>query len=220
VSYSLSYATGTGSSAETQRNIAWTFQPGVTEPPKATASLDFDQRHKVSASVDYRFVDKDGPVLMGGYPLANAGINFLVTAGSGFPYTPTYTFNEVTALSVSSRPSGPVNSSYGPWSFQVDAKANKRFRVGGIEGDVYVWGLNLFNRANVTGRDTDLRGLESAVYSSTGSALTTGWLNTAEGRDFVKRFGVLGEEKFKLAEKDPRNFDTPRQIRFGLALSF
>jgi hypothetical protein len=220
ISYSLSYATGTGSSAETQRNIAWTFQAGVTEPPKGTAPLDFDQRHKISGSVDYRFVDKDGPKFMGGYPLANAGLNVLVSAGSGFPYTPTFTFNEVTTLSVSSRPSGPINSSYGPWSFQVDAKANKNFKLAGINGNVYVWAINLFNRANVTGSNTDGRGLESTVYSSTGDPSTTGWLNTAEGRQFVDRFGTLGEQKFKLAEQNPLNYDTPRQVRFGMALNF
>jgi outer membrane receptor protein involved in Fe transport len=220
ISYSLSYATGTGSSAETQRNIAWTFQAGVTEPPKGTAPLDFDQRHKISGSVDYRFVDKDGPKFMGGYPLANAGLNVLVSAGSGFPYTPTFTFNEVTTLSVSSRPSGPINSSYGPWSFQVDAKANKNFKLAGINGNVYVWAINLFNRANVTGRDTDGRGLEATVYSSTGDPSTTGWLNTPEGREFVKRFGTLGEQKYLLAEQNPLNYDTPRQVRFGMALNF
>ncbi len=210
LSYSLAYATGTGSSPQTQRRIAWTFQPGVTEPPKSTSPLDFDQRHKISASIDYRFVDKDGPRFLGGQPLSNAGINVLFTAGSGFPYTPTFTFNEVTTGASSSRPSGPVNSSYGPWTFRTDVKANKRFRIIGLQGDLYVWVLNLFNRANAT----------SPVYSSTGSPTTSGWLNTDEGRKFVERFGQLGEDKYKLKENSPFNFGTPRQVRFGLALSF
>ena len=220
VSYSLAYATGTGSTPQTQRQIAWTFQPGVNEPPKSTSPLDFDQRHKISASVDYRFVDGDGPMLMGGRPLSNAGVNVLITAGSGFPYTPTFTFNEVTTLATFSRPSGSVNSSYGPWTFRIDLKANKRFKIASIQGDFYVWVLNVLNRANVTARNTDGRGTESAVYSATGTATTTGWLNTNEGREFVRRFGQLGEDKYELKERDPRNFDSPRQVRFGLALSF
>jgi outer membrane receptor protein involved in Fe transport len=210
LSYSLAYATGTGSTPQTQRQIAWTFQPGVNEPPKSTSPLDFDQRHKVSASIDYRFVDKDGPRFLGGQPLSNAGINVLFTAGSGFPYTPTFTFNEVTTGASSSRPSGPVNSSYGPWTFRTDVKANKRFKIVGLQGDIYVWALNLFNRANAT----------NPVYSSTGSPTTSGWLNTDEGREFVARFGQLGADKYKLKEKSPFNFETPRQVRFGLALSF
>ncbi|MDE2722655.1 MAG: TonB-dependent receptor, partial [Gemmatimonadota bacterium] len=210
LSYSLAYATGTGSTPQTQRRIAWGFQPGVTEPPKSTSPLDFDQRHKISASIDYRFVDKDGPRFLGGQPLSNAGINVLFEAGSGFPYTPTFTFNEVTTGASASRPSGPVNSSYGPWTFRTDVKANKRFKIIGLQGDIYVWVLNLLNRANAT----------SPVYSSTGSPMTSGWLNTDEGRKFVERFGQLGEDKYKHKEKSPFNFGTPRQVRFGLALSF
>ncbi|MGA1198945.1 MAG: hypothetical protein ACO36I_20830, partial [Candidatus Latescibacterota bacterium] len=83
-----------------------------------------------------------------------------------------------------------------------------------------VWAINLFNLANVTGRKTDGRGLESTVYSSTGDPSTTGWLNTAEGRQFVDRFGTLGEQKYLLAEQNPLNYDTPRQVRFGMALNF
>jgi len=220
VSYSLAYATGTGSSAQTQRNIAWTFQPGFTEPPKSTSPLDFDQRHKVSASLDYRFTDGDGPRFMGGHPLSNAGLNVLIKAASGTPYTPTYTFNEVTTLAVSSRPSGPVNSSYGPWTYQVDVKANKSFQIGGVRANGYVWVINLFNRANVSARNTDRRGVESTVYSGTGNAETTGWLSTPEGRDFVARYGELGRQKYELKELDPRNFATPRQIRFGMSFGF
>ena len=220
LSYSLSYATGTGSNPTSQRNIAWTFQPGFTEPPKTTSPLAFDQRHKISASLDYRFVENDGPRFMGGFPLANVGVNVLISAGSGMPYTPTYTYNEVTLAAAQSRPSGPVNSSYGPWSFQVDMKVNKRFQVGRIQGNVYVWAINLLNRANSSARDTDFRGTESAVYNSTGDLFTTGWLNTPEGREFVKRYGELGRQKYTLAEQDPRNFSTPRQIRFGMSYEF
>jgi hypothetical protein len=42
MNYSLSYAQGTGSVSNTQRNIAWQ----ATEAPKQTSPLDFDQRHK------------------------------------------------------------------------------------------------------------------------------------------------------------------------------
>ena len=89
-------------------------------------------------------------------------------------------------------------------------KANKRFKIIGLQGDLYVWVLNLFNRANAT----------NPVYSSTGSPTTSGWLNTDEGREFVARFGQLGADKYELKEKSPFNFETPRQVRFGLALSF
>jgi outer membrane receptor protein involved in Fe transport len=219
LSYSLAYASGTGSSAETQRNIAWGFQPGVTEPPKTTSPLDFDQRHKLTVSVDYRFADEDGPRFMGGYPLSNTGLNLLFKSGSGFPYTPTFVFNEVTLASVTSRPSGPINSSYGPWSYRTDLKANKQFGIGGMDAELYVWVFNLMDRKNPGARDREARGVQSAVYAATGSLETTGWLSTEDGRKFVERFEE-GQQKYNLRELDPRNFGSPRQVRIGMALSF
>ncbi len=218
--YSLGYASGTGSGPQTQRNIAWTFQAGVTEPPKSTAPLDYDQRHKITGSVDYRFTADDGPHFMGGYPLANAGLNVLVRAGSGFPYTPTVFFNQITLANVTERPTGPLNSANGPWQFRIDAKANKAFVIGRYSVDFYIWAINLLDRANVAARDSDSRGFESQVYSATGSPLTTGWLSTPDGADFIATHGQQGRNLYELKEKNPRNFSTPRQVRLGFALSF
>ena len=121
IAYSFSFAEGTGSSPITQRNIAWTG----SEAPKLTAPLDFDQRHRLSLICDVRWGRNEGPEFLGKYLLGNSGTNFVLTAGSGLPYTPTFVYNEVTLASVSSQPSGSINSNYGPWTFQVDAKVNK-----------------------------------------------------------------------------------------------
>ena len=48
---------GTGSVSNTQRNIAWT----ASQPPKQTAPLDFDQRHKMSINLDYAPGQGRGP---------------------------------------------------------------------------------------------------------------------------------------------------------------
>ncbi|MBI4530966.1 MAG: hypothetical protein HY709_05525, partial [Candidatus Latescibacteria bacterium] len=218
--YSLSFANGTGSSANTQRNIAWGFNPEITEPPRQTFSLDFDQRHKLSVNLDYRFREKDGPQLGDGYPLSNAGVNMLVTYGSGLPYTPTEVFNEVTLANVASVPTGPINSVYGPSTYQVDLKVNKDFKMGPTTLTFYAWGINLLDRKNVWSRDTDDRGVESAVYSATGSPETTRWLSGSDGQKFVERFDEEGEQMYNLKERDPRNFGPPRQVRFGVTYSF
>ncbi len=220
VGYSLMYATGTGSNPESQRNIAWQFQPGATEPPRQLAPLNFDQRHKVTVNVDYRFGDKDGPALGGMRPLSNAGINVLFKAGSGFPYTPTYVYNEVTLASTSARPSGPINSSYSPWTYQVDLKTNKDFTAGSNRVSLYVWVINLLNRKNVAARDINLRGFETSVYSGTGLPDETRWLSTEDGRKFVEQFGQTGQQKYIVKQNDPRNFGPPRMVRFGMAYSF
>ncbi len=220
VGYSLMYATGTGSNPDTQRNIAWQFQPGFTEPPRIIAPLNFDQRHKISINVDYRLGQKDGPALWGTHPLSNAGINLLFKAGSGFPYTPTFPYNEVTLAATSSRPSGPINSSYGPWAVQVDLKANKDFVAGQHRVSLYVVAINLLNRKNVAAWAINDRGFESSVYTGTGLPDETRWLSTEDGRKFVEQFGETGRQKYLIKQNDPRNYSTPRQVRFGMAYSF
>ncbi len=205
LAYSLSFAEGTGSSEISQRNIAWTG----SEQPKLTSSLDFDQRHKLAANFDVRWGMNEGPKFLGRNLLENGGLNTVITAGSGFPYTPTYTHNEVTLASVSSQPSGSINSNYGPWSFQVDAKINKTIPFYGFDLNLYVWILNLLNRKNAL-----------AYYSSTGSPETSGWLVTANGEEFVETFGEEGKNKYLEKERNPNNFNIPRLIRFGILISF
>jgi outer membrane receptor protein involved in Fe transport len=205
IAYSLSWAMGTGSVSNTQYNIAWTG----SEIPKMTTPLAFDQRHKVSLNFDFRFMEDEGPAWGALKPLQNAGINLLVNIGSGKPYTPTFIWNEVTLAAVSVTPSGPINSKYGPWTYQVDLKANKGFQFGRANVDFYVWVINLFDRENA-----------GYVYQSTGSPETTGWLNTPEGIKWVEDNGDQGYEWFRMAEVNPNNFSVPRQVRFGLRTDF
>jgi outer membrane receptor protein involved in Fe transport len=205
LAYSLSWARGTGSVSRTQYNIAWTG----SEIPKMTTPLAFDQRHKISLNLDLRFAGDEGPVFGTMKPLENAGLNLLVNVGSGQPYTPTFTWNEVTLAAVSVTPEGPINSRYGPWTHRVDLKANKGFTFGRSNVDFYVWVLNLFDKDNA-----------SYVYQSTGSPETTGWLNTPEGKKWIADNGDEGLELFRLAETNPNNFGVPRMVRFGVRTDF
>jgi outer membrane receptor protein involved in Fe transport len=205
LAYSLSWATGTGSVSNTQYNIAWTG----SEVPKMTTPLAFDQRHKVSLNLDLRWEGGQGPTISQIKPLENAGINLLVNIGSGKPYTPTFIWNEVTLAAVSVTPSGPINSKYGPWTYQVDLKANKGFQFGRANVDFYVWVTNLFDRENAT-----------YVYQSSGSPDVTGWLATPEGEKWTADNGAQAVEWYNLAQRNPNNFSTPRQVRFGIRTDF
>ncbi len=205
LAYSLSFAEGTGSSEISQRNIAWTG----SEQPKLTAPLDFDQRHKLSMNIDVRWGKNTGPRFLGKYLLEDGGLNVLVTAGSGFPYTPTYTYNEVTLASTSSRPSGSINSNYSPWTFQIDSKINKVVSFYKLNLNFYLWVQNLLNRKNAID-----------VYTSTGSPETTGWLVTSNGEEFVDTFGEEGKRKYLEKEGNPNNYNIPRLLRFGVLISF
>jgi len=208
VNYSLSYASGTGSVSNTQRNIAWT----ASQPPKQTSPLDFDQRHKLAMNLDWRLGKGEGPLMGNFRPLENAGINLLLNVGSGTPFTPTQIFNEVTLAAVSNVPSGPLNSRYGPWTMSADLKASRGFQMGAFNLEAYVWVLNLFDSKNAF-----------TVYSSSGSATTTNWLSTNEGQGYLDTAaarGVDGKTLYNLAENDPTLFSNPRMVRFGLRGSF
>jgi outer membrane receptor protein involved in Fe transport len=204
-SYSLSFANGTGSISTTQGNIAWT----ISEAPKQTSPLSFDQRHKLSLNLDYRTYEGMGPQVAGFRPLEKLDFNVLFNAASGFPYTPIVTQNEVTLAAVSTTPTGPINSRYGPWTQRVDGKLTRSFNAGGMGIDAFVWVLNLFDTVS-----------ELNVYQSSGSAKTTGWLATEEGRKWAQDFGAAGTAAFKLKERNPSNFGIPRMVRFGLKTSF
>ena len=209
-SYSLSWARGTGSLSQSQRNIAWT----ANETPKMSSPLAFDQRHKFSFNMDFRYNKGQGPLLKGNRIFENAGLNVLASAASGTPYTPTKVYNEVTLASVANEPTGPLDSRYGPWTFQVDAKLGKTIGIGRQSLDVYLWALNIFNRDNAY-----------SVYTSSGSPLTTNFLNTPDGQAFVDanatKYGEDGAiERYHLAERTPLFHGVPRMVRFGAKLSF
>jgi outer membrane receptor protein involved in Fe transport len=201
LAYTLSWANGTGSVSNTQRNIAWTG--GI--PPKQTAPLDFDQRHKISVNLDWRLGKNMGPVLFGGKPLQKTGVNLLLNLASGTPYTPTKSYDEVTLAAVTIQPTGPINSRNGPWTYRVDLKADRGFDVGGLNWDAYIWVLNVLNRKNPI-----------AVYTSSGDPEQTGWLSNPAST-YTSAEAV---DRYNLAQKDPRNYDIPRMVRFGLRTSF
>lgn len=211
-SYSLSHSTGTGSTPNSQSDIAW--QGG--DAPKTANSLDFDQRHKLTAILDLRAEDREGPKLGNWHFLENSGLNITWMAGSGFPYTPKEMYNAVALTSVRAYNTGPVNSRYGPWTMQMDLKATKTFAWGGSRVEFQLWVLNVFNRKNVVN-----------VYQTSGLPNSTGWAETEVGQRFLEGFNqphdssqLTGFDKYTLRENDPLNYGPPRQIRAGIKVSF
>lgn len=208
LAYSLSFAQGTGSVSQSQANIAWT----ASQVPKQTAPLDFDQRHKFSLNLDWRLGQGEGPLFSGMHVLENTGINVLLNVASGTPYTPTDTYNEVTLAAVALQPSGPVNSRYGPWTSNLDFKATKGFHFGNYRLEAFAWVLNVLDAENAF-----------QVYTSSGSAETTNWLNTADGQAYLQTAesnGLDGLGLYRLAESDPNFYSTPRIVRFGVRAAF
>jgi len=209
VNYSLSYAKGTGSVSVTQRNAAWT----ADQVPRQTSPLDFDQRHKLSASLDWRLGKDEGPTWGTHFrPLENAGINVLFNLASGTPYTPAIVYNEVFLAALAPQAASSTNSREGPTTITLDLKANRDFQVGRTNVSAYVWVLNLLNRKN-----------PYAVYNSSGSPFTTNFLDTPDGLQFLSDAssrGLDGAQLYHLAENNPNFYLNPRLVRFGLRASF
>jgi hypothetical protein len=170
VNYSLSFAKGTGSVSNSHSNIAWTASPS-NQPPKQTAPLDFDQRHKLSMNMDWRLGKGEGPLVGHWRVFENFGINALLNVASGTPFTPTFIYDEVTLANVSAVPSGPLNSRYGPWTSNLDLKLDKGFNVGSFQLNAFMWVLNVFDSRNAI-----------TVFTSTGAATSTGYLDTPAGQ--------------------------------------
>jgi hypothetical protein len=94
----------------------------------------------------------------------------------------------------------------------MDLKATRGFAFGSLNFEGFVWVLNVFDTRNPI-----------AVFSSTGSANTTGWLDTQDGRAFLDTAEANGEDGlglYRLAENSPNLYANPRLVRFGLRASF
>ena len=156
--YTLQFADGTGSSSTSGANIARSGQPNL----RYILPLTFDSRHQVVMNMDYRYgggAAYNGPVWFGKRVLENAGLNVVLNANSGTPYTRrslAYGLTDgVTPIT------GNINGSRLPWSFRIDATANKmwNFNEGPFSNfEIYAQLLNVLNTQNTLG-----------VYSYTGS---------------------------------------------------
>jgi outer membrane receptor protein involved in Fe transport len=205
--YTLSWATGTGSYAETQFNVAW---QNPLQPPKSTAPLDYDQRHSIIGVVDFRTSAGEGPRWGNILPLENLSANAVIQVFSGTPYTPMHLFDAATEAAVNPEPMGHVNSRNIPWTFNIDLKVERQLTVGGYQIVPYVWVQNLLNRDNA-----------AMVYESSGEPDVTGWLSTEDGQSWVRNTAINnGAYYYQLKEQNPRNFGSPRVILFGLRMEF
>ncbi len=207
--YTLSYATGTGSSDNSTFNNVWLGY----ETAKTTKALDFDQRHTFLLAVDIRNRADEGIKLFDSHPLENAGVNFIVRGGSGLAYTPTNIHNSVDLGAVPRyTPIAAINSSYRPWTVRVDMKANKEFKTESASANFYVEVLNLFDRKNPVD-----------VYTATGTATDDGYLGTAAADAQIEAL-QLDPEEFRSNYSDrlsnPFFWDVPRLVRVGLVLGF
>lgn len=204
--YTLSWATGTGSYAQSSYVINWS-NPGGT--PKVTAPLDYDQRHNLTGVFDMRMGRQEGPRFGDIFPFENISFNAIVYASSGTHYTPMNMYDAAVESAVRPGPSASVNSADIPWMFNIDVKLERHFTIGKHDLVPYVWVKNLLDRENVLG-----------VYETTGQPDGTGYLDTEVGLTNIAVQGEPYENAYELKQHNATNYANPRMVFFGLRASF
>lgn len=228
--YTLSFAQGTGSDANSNRVIAWRSSLGGYAPNFITPTV-FDRRHVFNITLDYRLGENEGPMIFGAYPLSNFGVNVVANLGSGMPYTK---LQQGTAFRIVEDFTAPVrggiNQARLPWMNLVNLRIDRRFQISGDASlTAFLWVQNLFNTRNTLG-----------VYRASGLPDNDGYLATEEGRRLVNGAAeALGDPRagdayafnYQAYANAPvglggyhysggLRYSLPRQTRLGVRLTF
>ena len=218
--YTLQFADGSGSSSTSGVNIVNSDQPNL----RTTLPLDYDQRHNLTASMDFRYGSGNkynGPTVKG-YPIfENAGVNLVATAGSGTPFSRQLNVTREAVFGENDRSNleGSVNGSRLPWRFRMDMRVNKSFDISWGEGEdkkstsmnVYFQVQNLLNTKNIV-----------SIYQYTGNADDDGYLTSAVGLTDVPNKVDPNSyvDLYSLKLNNPNNYTRPRTLRLGVTLDF
>jgi len=209
ISYSLAFASGTGSDINTLSNVAYNGD----EVPKIANALDFDQRHTGTMEIDYRWGSDDVPKGFWGHILSKLGINVLFSFNSGRPYTPQD--NSTDPLAVVSglqgnQPIAPINSAYWDWNYRLDLKIDKTVKFfNKLNVNLYLLALNVTDQE-----------LINNVFDGSGEPGYTGWLDSYPGKQWAQANGEEGVNLYKIRSHAINNYGPPRQLRLGFRLFF
>lgn len=220
--YTLQYADGTGSGDRSQETLVNNNKPNL----RTIFPLSYDSRHLINVSFDYRYdegAEYNGPKLFGKDILANTGLNLILRARSGEPYSRQENAIPDAKFGVQNRNDleGTFNGSRLPFNFRADLRIDKDFKLnfGKKEGkadryiSVYFLVQNLLNSRNVTG-----------VYGYTGRPDDDGYLTSPAGLSSIEvtnttdNSGFIDQYTTKVI--DPENFSLPRRTRLGLIFNF
>jgi len=219
--YTLQFADGTGSDANSARNAQDAGDVRVVYP------YDFDQRHNIAITADYRYGEGsayNGPVLFNKNILANTGLNILFNVGSGRPYTPKGTItkgatagSDGNARGGTGALGGTFNGARLPWSSRIDMRLDRDVRIGKPDTknpmylNIYVRTQNLLNTENIV-----------QVFGYTQSPSDDGWLTSPDGQTEVA--SQFNPETYSylygLRSEKGAHYGFPRRIRAGIVLSF
>ncbi len=175
LNYTLQFADGTGSDANSQSGISQRGNLRTLFP------LSRDERHALKGVFDFRYDSGkryNGPRLFGKDILANSGLNVQFNAISGRPFTRR---QRATAFGGNGF-EGSINGARLPWNYAMDIRVEKSFRLNSPEAakplnmTLSLRVLNLFDARNIRG-----------VYPVTGSPNDSGFLSSSDGAAVVRQ---------------------------------
>ena len=224
-SYTLQFADGTGSDVSTALDLIKAGQPNL----RTIFPLNYDQRHNISLSFDYRYDGSvngrayNGPNWFGINVFENTGANLTVSSGSGSPYTRRTQKGTTYLDSDGGTLVGTVNGSLKPWRTNIDMKIDRDFLLKWGKKDengdkqkksylnAYISIFNLLDAKNIFD-----------VYSSTANPDDDGYLNDPDTQSTINT--QLDSESYRnyysMIIDRPGNYALPRRIRVGLSLNF
>lgn len=222
VNYTLSNTRGTGSDSRTTRVAVSDVNFG--KYPLFISNLDYNQPHRGSVMLDYRFAKGDGGKILEGF-----GINTLLMFNSGHSYTQVAEpghLGQSTPWNVGVRmtydprqrhPVEPLNTSLTPWNFNLDLSVDKMFYFSRFNVRLYVNVLNVLNTRNIIN-----------VYQTSGTADDDGWLKCSHAAsyietpyyyDFYNAINLDNRWHYLWASGNDL-WGPPRAIRFGVMVEF
>ena len=215
--YTLQFADGSGSGPNSGANLARSGQPNL----RYILPLDYDSRHQLFLNFDFRYrdgADYNGPTWFNSQIFANAGVNLLVNASSGTPYSRRQFAYPLTSAASTSLLDGQINGSRLPWNVRLDLTVNKVWTVKlnkeskkTQDFEVYLQVQNLLNTQNVLN-----------VYPYTGDPEDDGYLSSPQGQVAVN-FQTNAQsyiDLYNIRMQNPFNYSLPRRFRLGVRFMF
>jgi hypothetical protein len=218
--YTLQFADGTGSGSASAGNLVSAGFPNL----RTTFPLDYDTRNQINCILDYRFGeegDYTGPVSASGKKILNeTGINLILSAKSGSPYTAQSNITPEVEIGVSNRSTivGTINGENKPWQFKADLRIDKNFHFNaGKEKkkdmfiNAYLQVQNLFDSKDIIN-----------VYRATGLPNQDGYLQSAAGKSEASNSASQQAfiDQYTVKLNDPSNYVAPRFLRLGASINF
>ncbi|MCB0430393.1 MAG: TonB-dependent receptor [Flavobacteriales bacterium] len=221
--YTLQFAEGTGSSATTGLTLINDGFPNL----RTLSPLEYDVRHRIVTNIDYRFDGKDkydGPRWFGAPVFQYTGMNVIMNARSGEPYSRQANVTQTAAFGLNdrSRLDGSINGSRLPWQFTIDLRVDRdiplNFGKKDEKGNGGHGNLNLYlSITNLLDADNII-----SVYRATGNPDDDGYLTNAAAQGIIEQ--QTNPQSFRdlyaIKVNNPANYSLPRQIRFGVQLDF